>query len=72
MPVFALFPSMGVWAMRSRLLYFIQPLYQVGSKTVQDRSNVASQLDRSVAYREAQSLRQKLQNTINLYLKQRL
>ena len=68
MPVFALFPSMGVWAMRSRLRYFIQPLYQVGSKTVQDRSNVASQLGRSVAYREAQSLREKLQNTINKIL----
>jgi hypothetical protein len=27
---FILFPSMGVWAMRSRLRYHIQPLYQPG------------------------------------------
>jgi hypothetical protein len=32
MPIFILFPSMGVWAMRSRLRYHIQPLYQPGTE----------------------------------------
>lgn len=71
MPVFALFPSMGVWAMRSRLRYFIQPLYQVDSKTDQVQSNVAH-LERSLAYREAQALKEKLQDTIDSYLAQKL
>jgi len=28
MPAFILFPSLGVWAMRTRLRYYVQPLYQ--------------------------------------------
>jgi hypothetical protein len=71
MPVFILFPSMGVWAMRTRLRYFIQPLYQTGSTAAVDEAeqipaqNSALRLGRSAAYREAQALRQKLQNTID-------
>jgi hypothetical protein len=71
MPVFILFPSMGVWAMRTRLRYFIQPLYQTSSTAAVDEAeqipaqNAALRLGRSAAYREAQALRQKLQNTID-------
>lgn len=59
MPVFALFPSMGIWAMRSRLRYFIQPAYHVSLKDRTSRS------ERVAAYQEAQALRDKLQNVIN-------
>lgn len=71
MPLFALFPSMGVWAMRTRLQYFIQPLHQI-AHTQQMKSSNAAQLDRASAYREAQALKEKLQNAINLHLTQRL
>lgn len=61
MVVFILFPSMGVWAMRTRLRYFIQPLYQpekdIGIGTV-----------RSLAYEDAQRLREKLQGQLNQLL----
>lgn len=68
--VFMLFPSMGVWAMRSHLRYYIQPLYQVGvtpaSKTEPlAEQKISSRERRTVAYRSAQHLREKLQNTIN-------
>lgn len=59
MPVFALFPSMGVWAMRSRLRYFIQPAYRVELKELTSRH------ERVAAYREAQALRDKLQDVID-------
>lgn len=69
MPVFVLFPSMGVWAMKTRLRYFIQPLYQIDSQTDQIQSqNTSSKGDRSSAYRQAQALREKLQNAINQIL----
>jgi hypothetical protein len=68
MPIFILFPSMGVWAMRSRLRYHIQPLYQPGTeaelvqieKTSSGEMRSAllrpASLTRSLAYREAQQL----------------
>lgn len=69
MPVFVLFPSMGVWAMRTRLQYFIQPLEKIKLTAVADEVeqnlNTSSRKKRSAAYREAQSLREKLQSTIN-------
>ena len=69
MPVFVLFPSMGVWAMKTRLRYFIQPLYQIDSQPQQTQSQTTtSRLDRASAYREAQALREKLQNAINQIL----
>jgi 1-acyl-sn-glycerol-3-phosphate acyltransferase len=68
MPVFVLFPSMGVWAMRTRLKYFIQPLYQIGSDEQISAQNTSTILGRSAAYREAQALREKLQNTIDQLL----
>ena len=80
MPIFILFPSMGVWAMRSRLRYYIQPLYQPwtqaqpvqGQKTTLGETRSAllgtASLTRSLAYREAQRLREKLQSTITQLL----
>jgi hypothetical protein len=56
--VFILFPSMGVWAMRSRLRYFVQPVYQIE----------ADKLGHSTAYKYAQELREKLQSKINQLL----
>lgn len=60
-PLFALFPSMGVWAARHRLQYFIQPVYKTELKA-DGNSN------RRRAYQEAQSLREKMQNSIHQLL----
>jgi 1-acyl-sn-glycerol-3-phosphate acyltransferase len=68
--VFVLFPSMGVWAMRTRLRYYIEPLYQswteagFESEPVQHHKTSSSEA-RSHAYREAQHLREKLQCQLN-------
>lgn len=62
MPVFVLFPSMGVWAMRTRLQYFIQPSEQIKIP------HTSSRQERSLAYKEAQSLREKMQTTIGKLL----
>jgi 1-acyl-sn-glycerol-3-phosphate acyltransferase len=80
--VFVLFPSMGVWAMRTRLRYYIQPLSQpwtqaesLQQKGTDSQGGVAlegckTQLatpptkGRSLAYRNAQQLREKLQSQI--------
>lgn len=61
--VFVLFPSMGVWAMRTRLRYYIQPLYQPQIKQFQQQGSDSE--TRLSAYRRAQELREKLQNQIN-------
>jgi 1-acyl-sn-glycerol-3-phosphate acyltransferase len=53
--VFILFPSMGVWAMKTRLRYSIQPFYQSGSE----------ENNRTNAYQKAQELREKMQTIIN-------
>ncbi|MEA5572601.1 1-acyl-sn-glycerol-3-phosphate acyltransferase [Calothrix sp. UHCC 0171] len=57
--LFFLFPSMGVWAMRSQLNYFIQPVENVNLND--------SELDnkRSAAYQKAQKLREYMQMQIN-------
>ena len=56
---FILFPSLGVWAMRTHLRYYIQPqdqpLKELGQK-------------RRFLYQEAQRLREKLQTKINQLL----
>lgn len=66
MIVFFFFPSMGVWAMKSRLRYYIQPLYLVGEETEQvQQQNPNSHEVRSLTYQEAQRLREKLQNQIS-------
>ncbi|MEH2387573.1 MAG: 1-acyl-sn-glycerol-3-phosphate acyltransferase [Nostoc sp.] len=59
MLVLILFPSMGIWAMRTRLRYFIQPLEQVGLKTDSNKGRLA-------IYQRAQELREKLQTKITL------
>jgi 1-acyl-sn-glycerol-3-phosphate acyltransferase len=65
--VFVLFPSMGVWAMRSRLQYYIQPLYKLEMEVESDK--MASTSHRSQAYRIAQRLRDKMQSIIYQLLK---
>jgi 1-acyl-sn-glycerol-3-phosphate acyltransferase len=62
MLIFAFFPSMGVWAMRTRLRYYIQPLDQPSLETAQASSKAVS------TYRNAQGLREKLQSQINQLL----
>ncbi len=49
-----LFPSMGIWAVKTRLRYFIQPL-----ETAEFQNY--SKEGRTVAYQQAQQLREKLQ-----------
>lgn len=60
--VFILFPSMGVWANRTRLRYFIQPV----EKPWED-ANLAQSIDRTAAYHHAQRLRSKLQALITKF-----
>jgi 1-acyl-sn-glycerol-3-phosphate acyltransferase len=57
--VLLLFPSMGVWAMKTRLQYFIQPL----------EKDINSGKDRAAIYQQAQQFREKLQNQINQILR---
>ncbi|NER32444.1 MAG: glycerol acyltransferase, partial [Symploca sp. SIO1C4] len=70
---FILFPSLGVWAMRTRLRYYLQPLYQprqeieLTGKLGQERK-MGSGKSRVMVYREAQRLREKLQIQVNHYL----
>ena len=66
MLVFFLFPSMGVWAMRTKLNYFIQPLYQSQNakpSTDSPKTN-SSNTRKTIAYKQAQALKEKLQNQI--------
>jgi len=60
-----LFPSMGVWAMRTRLRYFIQPLE---STELNEGFETHSSKGRAAAYQQAQQLREKLQIQINQLL----
>lgn len=71
MLVFVLFPSMGVWAMRTRLRYYVL----MSSQPLAAEESVAKQLlgqesdshqVRLSAYKRAQSLREKLQSQINI------
>lgn len=69
MIVFILFPSMGVWAMRTKLRYSIQPLYQPWTesdlRTEAVQTQVSPRQTRALAYKEAQRLREKLQSYMN-------
>ena len=58
--VFLLFPSMGVWAARSKLDYYIQPIYKTAPATESSPGKVRSRF-----YQQAQELRDKMQNIIN-------
>ncbi|MBD2102207.1 1-acyl-sn-glycerol-3-phosphate acyltransferase [Leptolyngbya sp. FACHB-261] len=62
--VFLLFPSMGVWAMRSQLSYIIRPLIRW------EQQALDSLQKRAVAYQQAEALRQQLQGEINQLLQQ--
>jgi hypothetical protein len=73
MIIFILFPSMGVWAMRTRLHYYIASLYQPWTESEQvPEQRTSSQEERSLAYRNAQRLREKLQSQINQLLSRKL
>lgn len=73
MVVFLLFPSMGVWAMRTKLRYYLQPLYQPWTEVepVQQQQTHSGEV-RSLTYQGAQRLREKLQITINQLLSRKL
>jgi 1-acyl-sn-glycerol-3-phosphate acyltransferase len=59
--IFILFPSMGVWAMRSQLNYFIQPVDTVTPTNSNTKKRLA-------AYQKAQELREYMQLQINQLL----
>ncbi|MCL1465443.1 hypothetical protein [Argonema galeatum] len=65
--IFILFPSMGVWAMKTRLRYYIQPLDLPSSENSQQQK-AALHNNRSTAYQRAQAFREKLQKQINSLL----
>jgi len=56
--LFLLFPSMGVWANRTRLRYVLQPVQQPWQQ-------LPSQPDRATLYAAAQQLRQQLQQQLD-------
>lgn len=60
--LFALFPSMGVWANRSRLRYFIQPLQHPWQNPPSPDQSLQQ---RSIAYQKAQQLKLDLQQKID-------
>jgi 1-acyl-sn-glycerol-3-phosphate acyltransferase len=62
---FALFPSMGIWAMRTTLHYHIQPLYQPWTEAP---LGLSVRQSRSHSYQQAQRFREKLQTQINRLL----
>jgi 1-acyl-sn-glycerol-3-phosphate acyltransferase len=72
MVLFLLFPSMGVWASRSRLQYVVQPLqtYEYTDEhTKEDRTDSAqSSSMRQWAYEQAQQLRSHLQAQLHQHL----
>jgi 1-acyl-sn-glycerol-3-phosphate acyltransferase len=55
MPVFLLFPSMGIWAMKTRMSYYVQPVCSPSNTSDSNHSN---------AYRRAQELRDNMQKQI--------
>jgi len=60
MLAFILFPSMGVWAMRSRLQYYVQPLEQPWESIKQGEKQTQTR-----TYRMAEALRSRLQTVID-------
>ncbi|OUL27151.1 glycerol acyltransferase [Nostoc sp. RF31YmG] len=57
-----LFPSMGVWAMKTRLRYFIQPLEQFEKEANLEAQSIKK---RANIYQKVQQFRDKLQMQIN-------
>ncbi len=66
LPIFILFPSMGVWAVRSRLQYFIQPLWCPWN----DLADAEQPPRQTVLHRLALNLRSHLQQAIDELLQQ--
>lgn len=62
--VFLLFPSMGVWANKTRLTYWIQALTKPGLEEISPKEN------RSKAYQKAQELKKQFQTTLDKHLMQ--
>ncbi|HIK17694.1 MAG TPA: 1-acyl-sn-glycerol-3-phosphate acyltransferase [Leptolyngbyaceae cyanobacterium M33_DOE_097] len=56
--VFALFPSMGVWAMRTQLRYYVQPQWQPWK-------DITTNLSHRLTYEQAESLRSQMQQILN-------
>jgi 1-acyl-sn-glycerol-3-phosphate acyltransferase len=61
---FLLFPSMGVWANRTHLRYYLHPLEQPWNDTSNNHAK-QNQSNRSLTYHRAQELRSRLQAFIN-------
>jgi 1-acyl-sn-glycerol-3-phosphate acyltransferase len=73
MILFILFPSTGVWAMRTRLRYYVEPLYEPWSQKTSETDSAQTQKmslpsSRLIAYQQAEALREKLQSKINQIL----
>ncbi len=64
---FVLFPSMGIWAMRTKLNYFIQPV-ETSEYKLESRNNNGNK-KRTFFYQQAQKLREQMQSKIDYYLK---
>ena len=71
MLAFIFFPSMGVWANRSSLQYYIQTLYQPSLEEKLTQQNYSPREGRSLAYRRAQLLRIKMQSEVDRLLRER-
>ena len=56
--LFVLFPSLGVWAVRSKLRYYLQPMQCPWTRSIEEQS------ERSHAYHQAEILRDKLQKEL--------
>lgn len=65
--VFLLFPSMGVWANRTRLRYFVMPIRKPWQETDPSSEDASP---RSNAYRQAQDLRSDIQTALQQQLQQ--
>lgn len=62
-PIFILFPSMGIWAVRTRLQYYIQSPWRPW-----DNLQDSTQIRQSVLHRLAGELRSQMQATLNRLL----
>lgn len=60
-PIFVLFPSMGIWAVRTQLRYYVQPLWQPWNHSNLDGTRIRQ----SVLHRLAEDLRSQMQVTLN-------
>ncbi|KAM3114775.1 1-acyl-sn-glycerol-3-phosphate acyltransferase [Phormidesmis sp. 146-33] len=58
--VFVLFPSMGVWAMRTRLRYFLQPIECPWSRSLKPDESI-----RSTTYHQAEQMRSHLEKELD-------